>query len=62
MTTQTPDPDRFYPCGCLINSTGAHRGDASSSGPCPDYETVYPANGSTRLEDLTWERRSEASR
>jgi hypothetical protein len=55
--TQTPDPTNFYPCGCLTNSAGAHRGDGSASGPCPDYETVYPPDGSTRLEDLTWKRR-----
>lgn len=47
----------IQPCGCLTNSTSAHRGDGSASGPCPDFETVYPANGSMRLEDLTWRRR-----
>ncbi len=38
------------PCGCLRNDAGAHRGD------CPDFETVYPADGSLRLEDLRWRR------
>ena len=53
------DDENFYPCGCLKNSTGAHRGDGSSSGPCPDFETVYPPNGSQRLEDLTWTPRAK---
>jgi hypothetical protein len=58
--TDTSAPTQYpnvLPCGCLRTSTGAHRGDGSSSGPCPDYETVYPPNGGTRLDDLTWRRR-----
>ncbi len=47
----------LLPCGCLPTSTGAHRGDDSPPGPCPDFETVFPADGSTRLEDLSWTRR-----
>lgn len=41
----------LLPCGCLRTGIGAHRGD------CPDYETVYPADGSRRLDDLRWRRR-----
>ena len=46
-------PLHLWPCGCLINDRGAHRGD------CPDYETVYngDARTSNRLDDLRWERR-----
>ncbi len=50
-----PDPVTRYPCGCLRNDAGAHRDPADD--PCPDYETVYPASGSTRLEGLSWKRR-----
>ena len=51
------DAEDFYPCGCLVNSAGAHRGDDSSSGPCPDYETVRLVPGTTRLDEMTWKRR-----
>jgi hypothetical protein len=29
-------PDHLWPCGCLRNDGGAHRG------ACPDYRTVNP--------------------
>lgn len=65
MTTDPYSPPHIpsvHPCGCLITSTGAHRGDNSASGPCPDYETVYPDNGSARLEDLTWRPRTKTNK
>jgi hypothetical protein len=45
--------NHFYPCGCLVNSRGAHHGD------CPDYETVRTVPGSSRLEDMRWKPRAE---
>jgi hypothetical protein len=36
----TDTPAHLLPCGCLRNDEGAHRGDGSSRGPCPDFETV----------------------
>jgi len=53
--TIAPDPN-YYPCGCLVNSRGAHRGD------CPDYETVHVGDRGTtnRLDDLTWKPRAVA--
>jgi hypothetical protein len=52
-----PDADNFYPCGCLINDAGAHRGDGASGGPCPDFETVRLVPGTNRLDEMTWKRR-----
>lgn len=42
----------FYPCGCLRNTADAHRGD------CPDFETVRLVPGTSRLDEMTWTRRS----
>ena len=58
VTYPHPNAADFYPCGCLRNSIGAHRVDKALGGPCPDFETVYPANGSRHLEDLQWKRRA----
>ncbi len=53
-----PDPINYYPCGCLRNDINAHRDSPDEAGgPCPDFETIYPADGSIRLEDLRWVRR-----
>lgn len=43
----------LWPCGCLRNDAGAHRT------ACPDWRTIYPDDGSRRLEDLRWELREE---
>ncbi|WP_250029926.1 hypothetical protein [Paractinoplanes maris] len=43
-------------CGCLHNEIGAHKG------ACPDFETVYPENGSRDLDDLSWRPRTEVAR
>ena len=48
-------PAHLLPCGCLDNEAGAHRGE------CPDFETVYPANGSRDPDRLTWRPREESN-
>lgn len=48
---ETRTGTHLLPCGCLPNEIGAHRGS------CPDFETIRPANGSTRLDDLAWKPR-----
>ena len=46
----------LWPCGCLRNDAGAHRGT------CPDFATVRLVEYSNRLEDLTWIRRDDTSK
>jgi hypothetical protein len=46
----------FCPCGCLRNSSGAHRGD------CPDYESVRLVPHTNRPNEMTWTRRNEETR
>lgn len=44
-------PLHLWPCGCLINDRGAHRG------ACPDYKTIRLVEGTNDLDDMRWERR-----
>ena len=59
--TETATPSHRWPCGCLINDGGAHRGDGSDIGPCPDYRTVEDRDDDGRVVRW-WVRREVVSR
>jgi hypothetical protein len=47
----TDTKSHLWPCGCLINDAGAHRGD------CPEYRTVEKYVDGRLVR--TWVRREE---